>query len=48
MNDSQTWKDAVAKNGWIDAFMTGDEFHSYLNDEQTRIKAVISEMGLVS
>lgn len=48
MHDSQTWKDAVAKNGWIDSFQTGQQFTDYLNAEQTRVKAVIAEMGLVS
>ncbi|MGP3956120.1 Bug family tripartite tricarboxylate transporter substrate binding protein [Nonomuraea sp. 3N208] len=48
MHDSQPWKDAVAKNGWIDSFQTGQQFADYLNAEQTRVKAVIAEMGLVS
>ncbi|MEV4099077.1 tripartite tricarboxylate transporter substrate-binding protein [Nonomuraea sp. NPDC049649] len=48
MHDSQTWKDAVAKNGWIDAFMTGQEFTDYLRSEETRVKGIIAEMGLVS
>ncbi|GAA2662474.1 MULTISPECIES: Bug family tripartite tricarboxylate transporter substrate binding protein [Nonomuraea] len=48
MHDSQAWKDAVAKNGWIDAFQTGQQFTDYLNAEQARVKAVIAEMGLVS
>lgn len=48
MHDSQSWKDAVAKNGWIDSFQTGQEFTDYLNAEQIRIKTVIAEMGLVS
>ncbi|MEV4888338.1 tripartite tricarboxylate transporter substrate-binding protein [Nonomuraea sp. NPDC055795] len=48
MHASQAWKDAVAKNGWIDSFQTGDQFASYLTAEQTRVKAIIAEMGLVS
>ncbi|WP_327089822.1 tripartite tricarboxylate transporter substrate-binding protein [Nonomuraea sp. NBC_01738] len=48
MHDSQAWKDAVAKNGWIDSFQTGDAFATYLSEEQTRVKAIIAEMGLVS
>ncbi|GAA2363238.1 Bug family tripartite tricarboxylate transporter substrate binding protein [Nonomuraea africana] len=48
MHDSQAWKDAVAKNGWIDAFQTGQQFADFLTAEQTRVKAVIAEMGLVS
>ncbi|MFG2075915.1 putative tricarboxylic transport membrane protein [Nonomuraea maritima] len=48
MHDAQPWKDAVAKNGWIDSFQTGQEFADYLNAEQTRVKGIIAEMGLVS
>ncbi|MGP3934932.1 Bug family tripartite tricarboxylate transporter substrate binding protein [Nonomuraea sp. KM88] len=48
MHDAQPWKDAVAKNGWIDSFQTGQQFADYLAAEQTRVKAIIAEMGLVS
>ncbi|MFG6195784.1 tripartite tricarboxylate transporter substrate binding protein [Nonomuraea sp. JJY05] len=48
MHDSQPWKDAVTKNGWIDSFQTGQQFTDFLNSEQTRVKGIIAEMGLVS
>ncbi|MCA2222982.1 Bug family tripartite tricarboxylate transporter substrate binding protein [Nonomuraea aurantiaca] len=48
MHDSQVWKDAVAKNGWIDSFQTGQQFADYLNAEQTKVKAIIAELGVVS
>ncbi|WP_433516034.1 Bug family tripartite tricarboxylate transporter substrate binding protein [Nonomuraea sp. CA-143628] len=48
MHDSPAWKDAVAKNGWIDSFQTGQQFADYLNAEQTKVKAIISELGVVS
>ncbi|SNS78891.1 putative tricarboxylic transport membrane protein [Streptosporangium subroseum] len=48
MHDSQAWKDAVTKNGWADVFQTGQPFADFLTAEQTKIKAVIAEMGLVS
>jgi len=48
MHGSQPWKDAVAKNGWIDSFMTGQEFADYLRSEESRVKGIIAEMGLVS
>ena len=32
MHDTQEWKDALeAKNGWADAFVTGDEFGAFLD-----------------
>ncbi len=48
MHDGQAWKDAVAKNGWTDAFQTGAPFAEFLAAEQTRVKGIIAEMGLVS
>ncbi|WP_433244174.1 Bug family tripartite tricarboxylate transporter substrate binding protein [Streptosporangium sp. CA-135522] len=48
MHDSQTWKEAVAKNGWIDSFQTGPQFADYLTAEQAKVKTIIAEMGLVS
>lgn len=48
MHDSQAWQDAVAKNGWADAFQTGQQFTDFLSAEQTKVKGIIAEMGLVS
>jgi putative tricarboxylic transport membrane protein len=47
MHDSQAWKDEMAKNGWDDAYQPADEFTSFLKDEQSRIKGVLSSLGLV-
>jgi putative tricarboxylic transport membrane protein len=46
MHDSQQWKDALAKNGWDDTFMAGDEFATFLTAEQARVKTIITELGL--
>ena len=46
MHDSQQWKDALAKNGWDDTFMAGDEFATFLTTEQARVKTIITELGL--
>ena len=47
MYDSQAWKDALAKNGWDDAYLPADEFTSYLAEEKTRVAGVLAELGLV-
>jgi putative tricarboxylic transport membrane protein len=46
MHDSDGWKQTLEDQGWTDAFMTGDEFGSFLKDESTRVQGVLSEMGL--
>jgi putative tricarboxylic transport membrane protein len=46
MHDSQEWKDAMATNGWTDAFITGDEFGAFIASENQRVGDVLSELGL--
>ena len=46
MHDSDAWKKVLEDQGWTDAFVTGDEFSSYLTDESKRVESVLSELGL--
>jgi len=46
MHDSQQWKDALAENGWTDAFITGDEYSAFLTEETARVSGVLGELGL--
>jgi putative tricarboxylic transport membrane protein len=46
MHDSQEWKDALATNGWTDAFITGEEYATFLQEESDRVAAVLKELGL--
>jgi putative tricarboxylic transport membrane protein len=46
MHDSEGWQQALADNGWTDAFMTGDEFGTFLGDESERVQTVLGELGL--
>jgi putative tricarboxylic transport membrane protein len=46
LHDSQEWKDALTQNGWTDAFMTGDEFGTFITSENQRVGDVLSELGL--
>ena len=47
MHDSQGWKDALAKNGWEDSFLAGEEFKRFLTEEQSRVTTVLADLGLV-
>lgn len=47
MHASQAWKDTLAKQGWEDAFLAGDEFVAFLEDEKTRIGEILKVAGLV-
>jgi putative tricarboxylic transport membrane protein len=44
--DSQEWKAALEEKGWTDAFQAGDEFATFLKEENDRVAGVLSELGL--
>ncbi|NQD41774.1 tripartite tricarboxylate transporter substrate binding protein [Glutamicibacter halophytocola] len=46
MHDSAEWKEALETNAWTDAFMTGDEFSSFLTDQDERVASVLKTLGL--
>jgi putative tricarboxylic transport membrane protein len=46
MHDSDAWQKVLEDQGWTDAFITGDDFSSFLGDESKRVEDVMSELGL--
>jgi putative tricarboxylic transport membrane protein len=46
MHDSDAWQQVLEDQGWVDAFITGDEFSGFLGDESARVEGVLSELGL--
>ena len=46
MHGSEQWKEALKTNGWSDAFMTGDEFSSFLTEQDERVASVLKTLGL--
>ena len=47
LHGTQGWKDALVKNGWTDAFMTGEEFEQFLVDQDNRVSETLTELGLL-
>jgi putative tricarboxylic transport membrane protein len=47
VRDSQAWKDTLAKRNWMDAHSSGDEFTTYVKEQNDRIAALFKELGLV-
>jgi putative tricarboxylic transport membrane protein len=47
VHETKQWQDALAENGWDDYFAAGDEFESFLGDEQGRVEGVLKEIGLI-
>jgi putative tricarboxylic transport membrane protein len=46
VHDSEAWQQVLEDQGWTDAFMAGDEFGSFLDEESQRVEGVLSELGL--
>lgn len=48
MHDTDDWSAVLEENAWADAFVTGDEFDAFLDDEIARVQQVLRDIGLVS
>ncbi|MEV6650690.1 tripartite tricarboxylate transporter substrate binding protein [Streptomyces sp. NPDC051219] len=46
LHDSPQWQESMKKNGWDDAFLTGDAFRDFLADQDKRVDTVLKELGL--
>ena len=47
MRDTPQWRDALEKNGWTDAFVTGDDFEAFLQEQDDRVATTLEELGLL-
>lgn len=47
LHATQAWKDALARNGWTDAFLTGAPFEAFLAEQDNRVATTLTELGLV-
>lgn len=47
MHEGPAWKDILAKQGWEDAFLAGDDYAAFLETEKSRIGEILKEAGLV-
>ena len=47
MHDGPAWQEALETNGWDDLFLPGEEFKTFLTEEQTRVEGVLREIGLI-
>ena len=43
---SDRWKKLLQEREWVDLYMPSDKFAAFLKDEQTRIAALLKELGL--
>lgn len=48
LHESEAWADQLETRGWADAFITGDEFASYLDENIAEVTTTLQNIGLVS
>ena len=46
LHDSPRVEESMSKHGWADAFLTGDEFGNFLDEQDKRVASVLKELGL--
>ncbi len=46
LHKTAQWQEAVRRNGWTDAFAPGEEFGTFLEEENTRVATVLKDLGL--
>ena len=47
MAKSETWQDMLESRNWMDAYLAGDDFAAFLEEEQQRVEGVLRDIGLV-
>ena len=40
------WAEVLAKQGWDDLFLPGEEYATFLTEEETRVRTILEEIGL--
>jgi putative tricarboxylic transport membrane protein len=43
---SDTWKQTLERQGWEDAYLSGDAFATFLESEKSKWKAILKDVGL--
>lgn len=47
MHDTEDWTAVLEENAWADAFLSGREFDTFVDEEITRVQQVLRDIGLV-
>jgi putative tricarboxylic transport membrane protein len=43
---TEAWADALARNRWVDSYLTGEEFERFIAEDQARTTELVRELGL--
>jgi putative tricarboxylic transport membrane protein len=47
MHETPEWKEVLETNGWTDDFKTGEEFETFLEEQDARVSGTLEELDLI-
>lgn len=47
MHDTEGWQEQLEKNGWTDDFKTGDDFTTFIEEQDDRVSGTLEDLGLI-
>ncbi|TDK26667.1 tripartite tricarboxylate transporter substrate binding protein [Arthrobacter crusticola] len=47
LHETESWKTTLKENNWSDAFLTGEEFDTFLTEDIATVKTTLTEIGLL-
>jgi putative tricarboxylic transport membrane protein len=47
MHDTEAWQKVLTDNGWTDDFKTGDDFATFIDEQDERVSGTLEELGLI-
>ncbi len=46
LRETEAWREVLERNRWVDSFMVGEEFDTFLREETERTEEIVKELGL--
>jgi putative tricarboxylic transport membrane protein len=47
LHETEAWKTTLKENNWSDAFLTGEEFDTFLTEDIATVKTTLTDIGLL-
>ena len=47
MHETDQWQEALESNNWEDFLLTGQEFQSYIQEENEQITQTLRDLGVI-
>lgn len=47
MHDSEQWREQLESNGWTDDFKVGDDFATFIEEQDERVSGTLEDLGLI-